>query len=477
MKVLHAGTSGFRGVVNTEITPEHALRIGKIYTSIVAEGISCPPRMAIGHDNRAGAQMLAQAASAGALSMGAQVLVVGNITTGFFSHILTLQKCDGAIFITGSHMPANRIGIIPLNADGTYCTPEVTDLITTSFARKIAPEGVQFLNLQTASQITVRDLTNPYLSFLFEALPTRLAQIQKNLEQLTEGVNLKVLVDCVNGPASLVAKEALEIMGCKVTLLHREMKPVPDRPSQCTAENCTKASQIVREQGFALGVCFDTDADRSLFIDENGNVLDDDVVGAIFAKATLQAGDACVTPVNAGPLITEICESLGASVHHCRIGQPSTGKAIKEVDAVFAYEAAAGKFCWPRQMMWYDGVYAAMRMVEIMATRQMKLSELVAEFPKFYRDDLKVELPEDIDREALAVKTFGFARERYADNITAEFTMDGLRLNLTDGAVLIMRLSGTEPLARVSGISKDEGRAFKVATVGQSIWQRAATEI
>ncbi|MDO8599601.1 MAG: hypothetical protein Q7S02_05840 [bacterium] len=460
---ITAGTSGFRGRTNTEITPAHALAIGERYGAMLRHRLSRAPKVTVGHDQRFGAQMLAEAVAAGFMASGAKVVMLGCVPTGVYC--VGSMGFDGGVLVTGSHMPPDRIGIIPMNADGSYATSEVTDPLTDAVVgypeeRSTVPWG----HLGKLVRAPDEKLVERYLDVARSRLGIRRAPKRGTS-------TLRVLIDPGNGTAGDTAVRFLRVLGYDVKAIHLDPKPVPDRPSECRASSCTRAIDMMRAGEFDLGACFDGDADRVLFIAHDGTPLPEDLIGGIFAKAVLHRGDVCVTPINSGNLIEVVCRGSGATVQYCRIGQPDTGRAIKEFGAAYAYEASA-KYGFPREFLWYDAIYAVAKMLGIMERRGKSLAELADELPTFHRVDRNIPL-DAARRDEVVARALSTARDVFGGLALRVDDIDGLRFTFDDDSWVLLRPSGTEPLARVYADAPNHERAESLAAEGERIFHEA----
>lgn len=450
---IKAGTSGFRGLTMKEITPSHALALGQLYGEYLREKFGAMPRLAVGHDQRYGASELARAAIVGILSAGGHVLPLGCVSTGVFSTFMTeTAGMHGAILITGSHMPWERIGIILMNADGSYCDTDITD--------EIERRLVGFIGVPSGELTAL-------VSGRISHIPTHVSAgfyVDQMRALLNAGAGFpmsgrKVLIDPGNGTAGEVARHFLEILGCDVHVVNFDPKPIPDRPSECRPESCEEAMRLTREWGCDVGFAFDGDADRVLVITEEGMPIPMDVVNAIMARAALRKGDVCVTPVDSSGLMDVVCREIGATLVRCRIGQPATGTATKKHDAAFACEAT-GKLAWPNLFPWYDGVFAAAQMLKLMVESRRRMSELSDGLPTFHKMERGLPLP--AERKVQVVeRVFGNVRGLFAAGATMD-TLDGLRFTFPDDSWLLLRPSGTEPKFRWYADSTSEERTKRL---------------
>jgi phosphomannomutase/phosphoglucomutase len=190
----------------------------------------------------------------------------------------------------------------------------------------------------------------------------------------------------------------------------------------------------------------------------------------------LKEGDVCVTPVNSAALIELICEQIGARVEYCKIGQPDTGRAIKEFNAAFAFETAA-KYGFPGlDWPWFCGIFAGAKMLEIMTVTSKTFSELAAEIPPWFRFDINIPFGDVTAEQRLHIIE---ASQGMADNAfvrgqgATHNTMDGCKFTLPDHFWAMLRPSGTEPLMRVYATGPDHDRTLALAQEAERYVQEA----
>jgi phosphomannomutase/phosphoglucomutase len=450
------GTAGARGVTNIEITPDLALRIAMVYADWWAEKKGKPPSLSVGHDTRYGAELLARVVASGFAAAGAHVTFYGTVPTGVFSMNTSKSGLDGGILITGSHMPPDRIGIIPMLGDGAYCPVEITDDLEarlrdfTVRRRAVPPDKLG----------RIEESFHPYDLYISEL-------VQMVDARLIKSKHYHVLCDPANGTASYCAKELFQWLGCEVEMLHYDPKPVPDRPSECRAATCRIAIDRTAELRCDLGMCCDVDADRVLMIDQGGIPLSEDLVGAIFARECLRRGDTCVVPINSSGLIELVCAEIGATLEYCAVGQPEIVKAIKAHRAAYSYEES-GKYFFARQQLWCDGLYSGAKMLEIMAHRGTSLADLAAAFPKFHQVKRKVDVV-DARKYGAVADCVQLLKTRLTAGRVRDFDVDGFKRTYDDHSWLLVRASGTEPIVRVYSDAPTKERAEQLAVEGEAV--------
>ncbi len=455
------GTAGIRGVTNVEITARLALEIGLAYGDFLCESREKKCEVGIGHDTRYGAEVLARAAAAGLAAAGCDVHFYGCVGTGVFS--INVRECnhDGGLLITGSHMPPDRIGLIAVLGDGACAPHTVTDEIEKRYrarekrTRRVAAEDIGRI-------IEAFHPYELYISKMVTQIDARLVKAKK----------FRIVVDPANGAASYIAKEFFEWLGCEVEMMNFDPSPIPARPSEPRAGTVTGAIQRVMDVEADLGVCFDIDADRSLFITSEGKPVSEDTIGAIFAREELEEGDLCVVPINSSGLIEQVCREKGARLEYCAVGQPVTLEAIKAKGAVYSYEES-GKYWFARKQLWADGLYSGARLLEVLAGRHTTLTQLVAEFPSYHqvKHSVKVEDARKADLMRAVEEMLG---ERLLEDRVRDVTIDGFKRCYKDDSWLMIRASGTEPLIRVYSDAPSPERANELVRQGKEVLEEAA---
>jgi len=448
------GTAGIRGLTNVGITAELTLRVARAYGDWIHRHARRNGSVAVGHDTRWGAEMLARAAASGFASAGLHVQFYGCVSTGVLSLNVARTRQDGALLVTGSHLPPERIGLILLQDDGSIAPFSVTDqveaLLNSDDYREVPPQQIGRLE----------EAFHPYELYISECMQALDAR-------LCRSKGYKILADPANGTASYIAMEFFQWLGCQVELINYDPAPVPGRPSEPRAGVVTEAIDVVRREKCDVGACFDVDADRSLFIDADGIPVSEDTAGAIFAKSELQSGDVCVVPINSSGLIEQVCRDVGARLEYCAVGQPPTLEAIKALRAAYSYEES-GKYYFPRRFLWSDGLYTAGRLLERMAKTGRTVAELAAEFPKYHQVKKNVAVDEDRKEQAMTR-----AEQRLQKTMTEgrrrDVTVDGFKRVYADHSWLLLRKSGTEPLIRVYSDAPTKERAEELAAKGEAL--------
>jgi phosphomannomutase/phosphoglucomutase len=218
-------------------------------------------------------------------------------------------------------------------------------------------------------------------------------------------------------------------------------------------ENLEELAQTVKALGADLGVAFDGDADRSIFVDENGQIHMGDKTFALIEKHFLlkNPNSQIVTPVSSSTLIKDIADAYKGEIVWTKVGSVTVSQKMKEINAKLGGEENGGVFYSPHQAV-RDGAMTTALVLEIMAETGEKLSKLIAEQPQYFIEKGKVECPEE-KKQKLLEKLF---EQSKGENIN---TLDGVKIWFKDKSAILLRPSGTEPAFRMYAEAKTQGRA------------------
>ena len=182
-----------------------------------------------------------------------------------------------------------------------------------------------------------------------------------------------------------------------------------------------------------------------------------------------------IVPVNSSGLIEVICRRVGARLEYCRIGQPLTVKALKDLGGVYSYEES-GKYYFARRQMWCDGLLSAAKFLELMARTGKKASELVADLPRFHQAKDGLEVEHALKQPLLRKVEETWKNELHQGRVR-DVTIDGLKRVYEDGAWLLVRPSGTEDLMRVYSDAPSRDRAEALVRGGMELVGRCLSAL
>lgn len=429
------GTNGIRGVPNKDLSTEFSLEIGKAIGTFFGTGI-----IAMARDTRDTGNMIFNSVSSGIMSSGSDVVDLGILPTPALQFYCKSRGIPGVV-ITASHNPPRFNGIKCIDSDGTELKREREEKIEVIYYEKsFSVSGWDHAGRLESDNTAVRKYLDGVISRVdADAIRSR---------------NYRVLVDSGNGASYFTSPQLLRELGCSVVTLNA----YPDgkftsRTSEPRPENLKDLIALMRNGGFDLGIAHDGDADRAVFVDEKGNFIDGDMTLGLVVKSVAGKGDTVVTPISSSDALTEICEESGARLIRTRVGAPLVSRTMIENRAKIGGEENGGIIYGEHQYC-RDGAMTAALILNLMAAHGNRISELIRSLPEYHIHKLSVERKKEWGsiEKALLV---------YAEGAEADRT-DGLKLVFRDGWVL-MRPSGTEPIIRVYGESRDEKRAREIA--------------
>ena len=266
-----------------------------------------------------------------------------------------------------------------------------------------------------------------------------------------------MVIDCGNGAASLVAKQALEQMGCRVTGLYDELDGrFPNHhPDPTVVENLQDLIATVKEQKADVGIGYDGDADRIGAVDEQGQILWGDRLMVVYARDILaqRPGTTFISEVRPRNVCMTILRARGGRPIMWKTGHSLMKAKLKEESAVLAGEMSGHMFFADRYFGFDDAIYASCRLVEILAKTKQSLSSLVADLPQTtVTPEIRVDCPDPlkfqlVDQVRRAThRLFGCPQPVGASTLRLRelVTIDGVRAIFEDGWGLI-RASNTQP--------------------------------
>jgi len=430
------GTNGIRGVANKELTPEMAIKIGSAIGTFFKRG-----KLVVGYDARTSSPMLAKAVIAGLNATGCDVFFAGMAPTPALQYAVKNHKTDGAVIITASHNPPEYNGIKVVWNDGIELSREQEiEIEKIFFDEKI--RLAEWNNIGTTRELPA--IVDEYIEAIKKHVDT--AKIMKK--------NFHVIVDAANSVGSLAAPRLLRDLGCKVTTINANIDGTfSGRLPEPRPENLKDLALTVKAVGADLGVAYDGDADRSVFVDENGEIYWGDKTFALVEKYFLKEnpGEKIVTPVSSSTLVKDIADAYDGEIVWTKVGSVTVSQIMKRLKAKLGGEENGGIFYDPHQSV-RDGAMATALILDIMAKTGEKLSKLLGEQPKYFIEKGKVECPEEVKEKALEK----LVKQVQSLNIS---TIDGVKIWFEDKSNILIRPSGTEPIYRLYAEAKTEEKA------------------
>ena len=423
-----------RGIVGSELTEDLAERVGRAYSTYVGKrGVKT---ISVGRDGRLSSPALHKALLKGLLVGGLDVIDIGICTSPLVYFSLFTLPVGGGIMITGSHNAAEYNGF-------KICVG------------KTAIHGEEIQELRRVMETGAFVSGNGHLSE-HPIIPDYLAYIRKSFSHV-KAHRLHVVIDTGNGAASLVAQQALELLGCQVTGLYCDLDGrFPNHhPDPTVLENLSDLMQAVKDHGADVGIGYDGDADRIGAVDEQGQVLWGDRLLVLYSRDILVAkpGSTIISEVKASQSLYDDIAKRGGRAIMWKTGHSLIKAKMKEEGAVLAGEMSGHMFFADRYFGYDDAIYASCRLVEILAKTKQSLSSLVADLPQTtVTPEIRVDCPDAVKFQLVdqvrtqltsyldAGQPVGASTLRLRELVT----IDGVRAIFDDGWGLI-RASNTQP--------------------------------
>lgn len=405
------GTDGVRGRANSELTPELAFDLAR------AAGEGIDRHVVIGRDTRRSGTMLLSAVSAGFNAVGVDTVDLGIIPVGGVSRLARDTGASLGVMISASHNPAEDNGIKFFGMDGAKLSDE----------REAAIEARYFSKVGYARPVAGRVGIQTSMS---DAIARYVDKVALTVDYSMRG--LEFVVDCANGASFLAAPQLFRRVGATV-IVHND---TPDGMNINDGCGATHPEAIAAAARGRVGLAFDGDADRLIAVDEDGNVVNGDVIMAIFAQWQHERGklknDVVVATVMSNLGFHHAMERLGVEVVVTPVGDRNVVEEMRRTHAVVGGEQSGHILLEDRSTG--DGLRTALRLMEVMAATGRELRDLRS---------VMSELPQ-----VLTNVTVGSKNGWDQDEVIAATIAEWEKHLGTRGRILV-RPSGTEPMIRV----------------------------
>ena len=426
------GTDGVRGIANKELTIEMALDLGRVI------GTFKGGKIAIANDTRLSSDMLKCAVLSGIMSTGSDVVDLGTVPTPALQYYVKETDCTAGVVITASHNPREYNGIKFIQDIGSEFFREMDEECERIYKSKT----FKIASWNEVGKLYEEDCTEMYINAIVDSV---------SLDK-----KYRVAVDCGNGAAYFTTPEILKRLNCDVLSIncHPDGR-FPARNPEPVEEVLDVLKRVVVEFGADIGAAHDGDADRAVFIDERGKFVSEDVILALMAKHYVEKnqGGIVVTPVSSSKCVEDTVKEAGGEIVYTPVGSPVVAKVMIEKRAVFGGEGNGG-LIFPEHLLARDGAMSIAKVLQLMDETGKKLSQLASEIPKYYMIKSKIACKDK-------AKLLEGLRKEFPN---ANF-VDGARLDFEDGWLLI-RPSGTEPIARIFAEGRTKERAEDLFEMG-----------
>ena len=415
------GTDGFRGEANVNLTVEHAYQVGRFLGWYYGKDKEEKCKVVIGKDTRRSSYMFEYSLVAGLTASGADVYLLHVTTTPRVSYVVRTEDFDCGIMISASHNPYYDNGIKLINSKGEKMDEETILKVEDYIDGKL--ESPMAVRDQIGCTVDYSAGRNRYIGYLI-SLATRSYK------------NMKVGLDCANGSSWMIAKSVFDALGAKTYVINAQ----PDGLNinmNAGSTHIEVLQKFVKENQLDVGFAFDGDADRCIAVDENGSVVDGDLILYVYGRYLKEKGklrnNTVVTTIMSNFGLYKAFDELGVDYEKTQVGDKYVYENMVQNGHRIGGEQS-GHIIFSKYATTGDGILTAIKMMEVMLEKKQSLATLTSPvriYPqvlKNVRVKSKPEAQNDADVQA-AVK-------QVAETLGAT------------GRILV-RESGTEPVIRV----------------------------
>ncbi len=424
------GTDGIRGKTNTyPIDAETILKIALSCGLVMGKNIKSP-KVLLGKDTRRSGYMVENALTAGFISMGWEVNLLGPLPTPAVSFLTKSLRADLGIMISASHNPFDDNGIKFFDKDGLKIDTKTEEAISKEIKSKpqlVAPDG-----LGRARRIN--DVLGRYTEFAKITIPTSFSLS-----------GMKIVADCANGAAYKILPQILRELGAEVV----SIGVTPDGfniNEECGSTKPEKAQKAVLEKCADIGICLDGDADRVLFIDEQGKLANGDQVIGLLARAWMKKNllnkNTVVATVMSNLALELYLEKIGVSLIRTQVGDKNVSKCMNRQSLNLGGEQS-GHMILADYSNAGDGLITSLQVLSVLVENKKKASQLFNLFEPFPQTVVNIDAHECND---------------FENNEQIKKRLDDVQSSINSEGRILIRRSGTENVIRLMVEHKEKNK-------------------
>ena len=423
------GTDGIRRIANTELTPELVYKVAKAGACVLSKHTDHMPTIFIGRDTRISGTLIESAMIAGFLSYGANVKTLGVMPTPAVAYLTRKFKADASVVISASHNTFEFNGVKYFSNKGMKIPDNLEEEI-----EEIMDSGkldeLTAINDKIGVSENREDLLEEYVFFFRKIFEDKLLEVQNP--------DFRVAIDTANGATSVVAPKVFEALGINYEIINNHPDGI-NINRNCGSTHIEGLAKYVVDNGFDLGVAYDGDGDRCLCVDENGKLIDGDVILAIVSDYLKKEGklknDTIVATVMSNLGLKKYCQENDLNFVETNVGDRYVLENMLENGHNLGGEQS-GHIIFLDYNPTGDGILTSLMLIEIILKSRKKASELAQKIKIYPQVLINAKVPSD---KKYAYKENEEIKAKIAD-IEKEFEGNGR---------VLIRPSGTEPLVRV----------------------------
>ena len=440
---LISSISGIRGTVNgpntKNLTPIDVVQYTSAYgTWINKKNQNKDKTIVLSRDGRISGSVLLELVKSTLISMGINIIDIGLSTTPTTQIIVQKKKTDGGIILTASHNPKNWNALKLFNSRGEFLIGEESEEIF-----RIVEEGkYEFMKEDNYGKI--HESVNSFQIHIDEVKNLKLVNCEKIINK-----KFKVVVDGINSSGGVIVPELLKQLGCSVVEINCQPDGNFAHNPEPLDKNLNQLKNTVKGEKADLGIALDPDVDRLVFVCENGLLFgEENTIVACSDYVLSKTKGSTVSNMSSSMSLELISKKHGCDYHSSKVGEINVVEKMKEVNAIIGGEGNGGVI-YPESHYGRDALVGIVLFLSHLSELNIKTSELLDIYPKFYMIKDKINLNEKFDFEQLKNKMKEFYKEQDID------LRDGVKIKF-DESWLHIRKSNTEPIIRIYTEAKSQ---------------------
>lgn len=445
------GTDGVRGIANSFLTCELAIKIGRAAGSVLSDGSRRRPLFCVGSDTRISSDMLSNSIAAGLCSVGADVIILGVVPTPAVAYLVGKYKADAGVMISASHNPAEYNGIKIFGGDG-YKIPDALE------------EQIESIVLDGDTNQNLSGTDIGKVTYASNAVKDYIDHLKSTVMNSLEG--LHIAVDCANGSASVSAEQLFEELGANADILHNKPNGI-NINAGCGSTHIERLREYVLDGKLDAGIAYDGDADRCICVDEKGNIVDGDFIMAICAKDMKERGklskNAVVGTVMTNMGFGRFCEENGISFAATKVGDRYVLEEMLQESYNFGGEQS-GHVIFGDYASTGDGQLTSIQLLSLVKRSGKTLSELASVMKRYPQAIINVAVSKE-------------GKLAFYTDPQIKAAIDSAKKQFGSTGRIVVRPSGTEPLIRVMTEGEDRALTENIAkSVSEVIQERLGSK-
>ncbi len=441
------GTNGVRGVFGDSLT----LGFVSDITSSIGAFFKKGPIL-VGYDGRDSSKILSKIVCSSLGALGLDSMLCGLVPTPCLQFATKKLGYSGGIMITASHNPPEYNGLKPTASDGVEISRQDELKVETIYFKK---------RWHSSKKLGIVGYDDRVIRMYLDGIESRV-----NSKRIRKK-RFKVVLDLGNGTQAATAPLLCKELGCSVVTINEKIDGrFPGRGSEPTPQNLGRLSRTVMRLGADLGIAFDGDGDRSIFCDNKGKILTGDRSALLISRFILNEHprSKVITTINSTSAIEQIAERTGSTVLRTKVGSVEVSRKMVQEKAIIGFEENGG-FMYGRHNQVRDGAMTLALALDLLSKTTKTLSEEMTSLPQSFTTKDKIDCSKDNFKKILQ----NLKNEPYKKDLT-----DGIKLFLDKSSWVMVRLSGTEPIARIYAESNSEDKLEKIFDKYMSKIKRAS---